>query len=69
MFPHLDRVEGADALGTVGMPRRWLPKGVEFNAPDDPSNVGKRHAFPLNLDSPTLARRIASGAVSGLNGD
>ncbi|MEI6504513.1 MAG: alpha/beta fold hydrolase [Planctomycetota bacterium] len=69
MFPHLDRVEGADALGTVGMPRRWLPKGVEFTATDAASIVGKRHAFPLYLESPTLARRIASGAVSGLNGD
>ncbi|MEX0670824.1 MAG: alpha/beta hydrolase [Pirellulales bacterium] len=69
MFPHLDRLEGADALGTVGMPRRWLPEGVEFTATDAASIVGKRHAFPLYLESPALVRRIASGAISGLIGD
>jgi hypothetical protein len=69
LFPHLDRAEGADALGAVGMPRRWLPGSVEFTATDAGSVVGKRHAFPLYLESQSLARRIAAGAVSGLAGE
>ncbi|MGI9177637.1 MAG: alpha/beta hydrolase [Pirellulales bacterium] len=66
LFPHLDRGDGADALGVVGMPRRWLPGSVEFTATDAASVVGKRHALPLYLESPSLAWRIASGAVAGL---
>lgn len=66
LFPHLDRAGGADALGTVGMPRRWLPGSVEFTATDAASVVGKRHALPLYLESPSLAWRIATGAVTGL---
>jgi esterase/lipase superfamily enzyme len=69
LFPHLDRADGADALGAVGMPRRWLPGSVEFTATDAASVVGKRHALPLYLESPSLARRIASGAVAGLTGE
>ncbi|MCE9631775.1 MAG: alpha/beta hydrolase [Planctomycetia bacterium] len=69
LFPHLDRADGADALGAVGMPRRWLPGSVEFTATDAASIVGKRHALPLYLESPTLVRRIASGAISGLTGE
>jgi len=69
LFPHLDRADGADALGAVGMPRRWLPGSVEFTATDAASVVGKRHALPLYLESPALARRITSGAVAGLAGE
>jgi esterase/lipase superfamily enzyme len=69
LFPHLDRGDGSDALGAVGMPRRWLPGSVEFTATDAASVVGKRHALPLYLESPSLARRIASGAVAGLTGE
>jgi len=66
MFPHLDPHRGTDALGTVGMPRRWLPGSVEFAATDAANIVGRKHAFPLYLESSTLARRIAAGAVAGL---
>ncbi len=66
LFPHLDRAAGADALGTVGMPRRWLPGAVDFTTTDAAPVVGKRHALPLYLESPSLARRIAAGAVVGL---
>ena len=48
------------------MPRRWLPGGVEFAATDAAGLVGRKHAFPLYLESASLARRIASGAVGGL---
>ena len=69
MFPHLDPQIGTDALGTVGMPRRWLPGGVEFAATDAAGLVGRRHAFPLYLDSGALAGRIATGALGGLAGE
>ncbi|MEI6635133.1 MAG: alpha/beta hydrolase [Planctomycetota bacterium] len=66
MFPHLEPHMGTDALGAVGMPSRWLPGGVEFAATDAAGIVGRKHAFPLYLESASLARRIASGAVGGL---
>ena len=66
MFPHLEPHMGTDALGAVGMPRRWLPGGVEFAATDAAGIVGRKHAFPLYLESASLAHRIASGAVGGL---
>ena len=69
MFPHLDPHRGTDALGVVGMPRRWLPGSVEFAATDAANIVGRKHAFPLYLESSTLARRIAAGAVTGLAGE
>jgi hypothetical protein len=69
LFPHLDREETSDALGVVGMPRRWLPGEVEFTATDAAPVVGKRHSFPLYLEAPGLARRIATGAVAGLGAE
>jgi len=69
LFPHLDRDERTDALGVVGMPRRWLPGSVEFTATDAAPVVGKRHSFPSYLEAPSLARRIATGAVAGLVAD
>lgn len=65
-FPLLDRDLRADALGFVGMPRRWLPPQVEFASTDGAAIVGKNHGLPLYLASPTLTRTIASGAVDGL---
>lgn len=69
MFPHLEPGNARDALGSVGMPRRWLPGAVEYSATDAAGIVGKRHAFPLYLESSTLARRIAAGAVGGLEAE
>jgi esterase/lipase superfamily enzyme len=66
MFPHLDRSTDADALGVSGMSRRWVPAGVEFSSTDAAPVVGLRHALPEYLQSPTLMRRIATGAVAGL---
>jgi hypothetical protein len=65
-FPLLDRDLRADALGYVGMPRRWLPPQLAFTATDGAAIVGKSHGLPLYLASPTLTRTIASGALDGL---
>lgn len=69
MFPHLEPGGKIDALGSVGMPRRWLPGGVEYSATDAAAIVGKRHAFPLYLESAALSGRIAAGAIDGLVAD
>jgi esterase/lipase superfamily enzyme len=69
MFPHLEPGGKIDALGSVGMPRRWLPGSVEYSATDAAAIVGKRHAFPLYLDSAALSRTIAAGAIDGLVAD
>lgn len=66
MFPHLDRETDSQALGVVGMSRRWVPAGVEYSATDASPVVGARHALPEYLQSPSLMRRIAAGAVAGL---
>ena len=64
-FPWLDPDLRADALGFVGMPRRWAGD-AEFTATDAARIVGKNHGLPLYLASPTLTRRIASGALESL---
>jgi len=69
MFPHLDKQTNLEALGVAGMSRRWVPAGVEFTATDAAPVVGLRHALPEYLQSPSLMRRIASGAVAGLAGE
>jgi hypothetical protein len=65
-FPFLDHGVHAAALGYVGMPRRWLPSGVEFVDTDAAAIVGKNHGLPLYLSSPVLSSRIATGAIAGL---
>lgn len=69
MFPHLDRETNLDALGVAGMARRSVPASVEYSATDAASVVGRRHALPEYLQSGSLMRRIAGGAVAGLAGD
>ena len=64
-FPWLDRDVRADALGKVGMPRRWAG-AAEFTATDAATFVGKNHGLPLYLASPALSRRIATGALEAL---
>ena len=68
-FPLLEPHVKAPALGFVGMPRRWLPAEVEFDAVDATGIVGKLHTLKLYLDSQVLARRIAAGALDGLGGE
>ncbi len=62
-FPHVDN---ADAMGYVGMSRRWLPVGIEYASNDAANVVGKQHTMWRYLRSPSLADRIAIGAVAGL---
>ena len=64
-FPWIDRDIRADALGKVGMPRRWAGS-AEFFATDAANIVGKQHGLPLYLSSPALSRRIATGALDAL---
>jgi esterase/lipase superfamily enzyme len=65
-FPLLDRDLRTDALGRVGMPRRWLPSQIDFTATDGAAIIGKHHGLPLYLASPTLTATIAAGALEGL---
>lgn len=65
-FPLLDRRIAADALGYVGMPRRWLPGHVAFSAVDGANIIGKNHGLPLYLASPSLTKRLCSAATGGM---
>jgi hypothetical protein len=64
-FPWLDRNLRVEALGKVGMPRRWAG-GAEFSTIDAAPIVGRQHGLPLYLTSPVLTRRIAAGALESL---
>lgn len=61
-FPLLDR-SGVDAVGFVGMPRRWVPEGVAFSQIDASPIVGKEHSMQSFIDSSSLSCRITNGAV------
>ena len=65
-FPLLDRHISIEALGHTGMPRRWMPEHVEYSAVNAENIIGKKHGLPLYLASPTLSKRLCSGATSGL---
>ncbi len=68
-FPLLEPGVKLPALGFVGMPRRWLPADLEYDATDAAGIVGKLHTMRRYLDSGTLAQRIAAGAIDGLAGE
>ncbi len=68
-FPLLERGVKLPALGFVGMPRRWLPAELEYDAADAAGIVGKLHTMRRYLDSRPLAERIAAGALDGLSGE
>lgn len=65
-FPLLDEDVRAPALGFVGMPRRWVPAGVEYTAVDATRIVGKMHTLARYLDSRSLSERIAGGTLDAL---
>ena len=65
-FHLLERDVGMPALGFVGMPRRWLPAGVEFSSNDAGNSVGKRHSMMEYLESNSMMRKICLGAGDGL---
>ncbi|MFM1903023.1 MAG: hypothetical protein RLZZ440_923 [Planctomycetota bacterium] len=65
-FPLLEPAVRTEAMGYVGMPRRWLPDGLEYVATDAAGVVGKMHTMRRYLDSGSLSDRIASGLLDGL---
>ncbi|MEI6241151.1 MAG: alpha/beta hydrolase [Planctomycetia bacterium] len=65
-FPLLDCGQRADALGYIGMPRSWVPATVRYSSVDAANVVGRTHGFQHYLASPSLMRRICSGATTGL---
>jgi esterase/lipase superfamily enzyme len=67
-FPLLEPQVRADALGFVGLPRRWLPAELEYRATDAAAIVGKMHTMQRYLDSGSLSSRIAGGLLDGLAG-
>lgn len=64
-FPLLDKRLDLPALGYVGMPWRWIPPDMAFSITNAASIVGKRHSLELYLQSATLSRQIAEGALLG----
>jgi esterase/lipase superfamily enzyme len=68
-FEFVDPDLGTEALGREHMPARWLPPEIEFVQVDAAPIVGKSHRFPPYLDSPSLRKRMASGALDGLTDD
>jgi hypothetical protein len=65
-FPLLEPAVRVDAMGYVGMARRWLPAEVEYKVTDTASVVGKLHTMWQYLDSRSLSGRIATGALTGM---
>jgi hypothetical protein len=68
-FEFVDPDLGTEALGHEHMPARWMPPEIEFVQVDAAPIVGKSHRFPPYLDSPSLRKRMASGALDGLTDD
>lgn len=65
-FPRVDPSVRADAMGYVGMSRRWLPANLEYSAIDTAGIIGKMHTMWQYLESRSLSERIAIGAVEKL---
>jgi esterase/lipase superfamily enzyme len=65
-FPKVDPNVRADAMGYVGLSRRWLPDAMEYSATDTAAAIGKMHTMWRYLESRSLSDRIAAGAVAGL---
>ena len=65
-FEHVDRSLRTEALGNIGMPAAWVPRGIEFSQVDCAEIVGPSHRLKNYLNSPLLMRRICSAAGRGL---
>lgn len=65
-FPKVDKNVRADALGYVGMPRRWIPEGLDYSAIDAAGMIGRIHTMWRYLESRSLSDRIVDGTVTGL---
>ena len=68
-FEHVDRSLRTEALGNIGMPAAWIPRGIEFSQVDCAEIVGPSHRLKHYLNSPLLMRRICSAAGRGLYHD
>ena len=68
-FEFVDPDLRTEALGHENMPARWLPPEIEFVQIDAAPIVGKSHRFPPYMESPSLRRRLAAGALDGLTGN
>ena len=68
-FEHVDRSLRTEALGNIGMPAAWIPRGIEFGQVDCAEIVGPSHRLKHYLNSPLLMRRICSAAGRGLYHD
>jgi esterase/lipase superfamily enzyme len=68
-FEFVDPDLGTEALGHENMPARWMPPEIEFVQVDAAPIVGKSHRFPPYMESPSLCRRLATGALDGLADD
>jgi hypothetical protein len=66
-FPLLEHDDRVQALGEVGMPRRWLPPGVEFSSTNAAPLIGRQHSFLPYLGSNALSRRICVGAGEAID--
>ena len=65
-FEHVDRSLRTEALGHIGMPAAWIPRGIEFSQVDCAEIVGPSHRLKNYLNSSSLMRRICSAAGRGL---
>lgn len=65
-FELVDRSLRTEALGHLGMPACWLPRGTGFVQVDAARAVGCSHRFKDYLASPGLTGRICTGAGRGL---
>jgi len=68
-FEFVDPDLGTEALGHENMPARWMPPEIEFVQVDAAPIIGKSHRFPPYMESPSLRRRLATGALDGLTND
>ena len=68
-FEFVDPDLGTEALGHENMPARWMPPEIEFVQVDAAPIIGKSHRFPPYVESPSLRRRLATGALDGLTND
>ncbi len=65
-FPLLEPTVRVDAMGLVGMSRRWLPAEIDYSATDAARTVGKLHTLWRYLESGPLSARIAHGSLAGM---
>lgn len=66
-FPLLEPAVRVEAMGSVGMSRRWVPAETDYTAIDAARMVGKIHTMWRYLESGSLSARIATGSLAGMD--